>query len=278
MPDGVTGRLAREWKITNTNFDNDYSLEIEWDSAGSVDLSHLRLLVDDDGDFSDATVYSSSDGLTFSFGSIIIGGVGTTFVPKGTTKYITIGSADALTALPVELMYFKAQRIVDQVFLSWETSAEVNNDYFVLEKSYNGKDWIELTKVSGAGNSNQSNFYSYLDDYEGGCYYRLTQVDFDGTFEVFKTVFVGSDLDKLTMEVNPSPLEQSAEIKFTTPTDGLLDFLIYSQSGQIAYQAKVLGFEGENNVSVNTKYLKPGVYIFQLVGENGGRVQVRAMK
>ncbi len=106
-PASVVNRLAREWKVTNTNFSDSYSIEIEWDSVGAFDLSHMRLLVDDDGDFSNATVFAAGDaGLTFAIGSIIVGGIGIAHIPAGVTKFITLGSVDAATALPIELVDF----------------------------------------------------------------------------------------------------------------------------------------------------------------------------
>ncbi len=90
----------------NTNFSNEYSIEIEYKDLGTFELSDLRLLVDDDGDFSDATVYGTSDGLTFNYGSIIIGGLDPSIIGVGTTKFITIGLADNI--LPIKMVGFKA--------------------------------------------------------------------------------------------------------------------------------------------------------------------------
>ena len=94
MPAGIFARFQREWKITNTNFDDNFSLEFEWEEAGAFDIDDIRLLVDADGDFSDATILSTANGLTFTEGSIIVGGITTgtgNHIPTG-TSYLTLAS------------------------------------------------------------------------------------------------------------------------------------------------------------------------------------------
>ncbi len=233
-PAGVETRFEREWKITNTNFDDNFSIEIEWDSTGAFDINDVRLLVDDDGDFSNASVYSSSDGITFNIGSIIVGGLGTTIFPKGFSKFFTLASANAVTPLPVELLYFDAKALGDKVQLSWETMAEINNDYFIVEKSADGKVWEQIMEVPGVGNTTEQTYYTRLDmdGCNGNCYYRLTQVYFDGTQEVFKAINFGDSQKRLlTMTVSPNPVVGDAEILFTAPQSGSYNFSVMSQNG-----------------------------------------------
>lgn len=183
-PVGIATRWEREWKITNTNFNDSYTLEFEWDSVSAFDINDIRLLVDTDGDFSNATVLSVADGLTFSVGSIIVGGINTSHIPANSTRFITIGSVRDGTSLPIDLVDFTAQvHESNTVLLEWETASEINNDYFTIERSTNGINWEVVEKVAGAGNSLATLSYSAIDTepYYGVSYYRLMQTDFDGT-------------------------------------------------------------------------------------------------
>jgi hypothetical protein len=93
-----------------------------------------------------------------------------------------------INALPVELIDFNANLIDDsKTLIEWSTASENNCDYFIIDKSKNGFDWDYLSKVSGHGNSTQQIDYRIVDNYptQGITYYRLTQVDFDGNYEVF---------------------------------------------------------------------------------------------
>lgn len=66
--------------------------------------------------------------------------------------------------------------------LEWETATEINNDYFIVETSANGVDWNELDRVNGMGTTTQRNSYElYHQNPEATQYYRLKQIDFDGT-------------------------------------------------------------------------------------------------
>ncbi len=94
--------------------------------------------------------------------------------------------------LPVELLTFNAGISESGILVVWETATEINNDHFTLERSYDGKNFEAVTTVAGNGNSSELNFYKYNDvpPAYGQLYYRLTQYDFDGQFEIFPLISV----------------------------------------------------------------------------------------
>ena len=101
---------------------------------------------------------------------------------------MTFASKNPDWQLPVELVSFSAECNGNDAVLEWITSSEINNDYFKLERSTDAKNWETVAKVNGAGNSSELRTYEYVDKDipEGRTYYRLTQVDYDGTQEVFE--------------------------------------------------------------------------------------------
>lgn len=96
------------------------------------------------------------------------------------------------TALPITLMSFTAQKVENSNLLEWTTASELNNDYFLLERSTDGITWRTINKSSGAGNSNTLIDYSFSDyDFENTInYYRLSQVDFNGVSETFNIISI----------------------------------------------------------------------------------------
>lgn len=97
--------------------------------------------------------------------------------------------------LPIELEDFDGYNKEDNKnYLYWVTSTETNNDYFILERSFGGEHWEDIATVPGAGTVSTPSFYDFYDlDYMDGInYYRLTQVDFDGAYETFKTVAINT--------------------------------------------------------------------------------------
>ena len=215
-PAGIYSRLGRAWKITNTNFTDNFSLEIKWDSVGQFMLSDLRLLVSSSPDFSSAVAYDGS-AVTFSLGSIIVGNISNSVIPANSTAFITIGSANSTTTLPVKIENFTATVTASKtVLLNWATSNELNSEAFTVERSADGINWKPIIKVAAAGNSQVKTQYSAEDKqpYNGVSYYRLLQTDRDGkyNYSAVQTVKLNTGNTELTM-VYPNPVSHQLIIK-----------------------------------------------------------------
>ena len=109
--------------------------------------------------------------------------------------------------LPIELLYFTATAAYPDVLLTWATASEHDNDHFVVERSWNAEDWEPIATVPGAGNSLGTITYSDRDEdpLPGTSYYRLQQVDYDGTSTFSPPVSVRMNvLAAVTAFPNPS--------------------------------------------------------------------------
>ncbi|MFZ1686874.1 MAG: hypothetical protein WAU70_05620 [Flavobacteriales bacterium] len=108
---------------------------------------------------------------------------------SGSLYYIDDISVQDVTALPIELIDFRATCENDAVVLRWSTATETNNDHFTIERSGDGRAWEAIGSVAGAGNSQQTIQYSFTDPeiQSDTRYYRLMQTDFDGAHS-FSTV------------------------------------------------------------------------------------------
>ncbi|RYG29254.1 MAG: hypothetical protein EOO01_38495, partial [Chitinophagaceae bacterium] len=86
------------------------------------------------------------------------------------------------TPLPVTLINFSARIVSNEVILHWQTASEKDNHYFRVERSVNGKNFSEIGRVTGKGNSATKATYTFSDEHPtaGTAYYRLCQIDFDG--------------------------------------------------------------------------------------------------
>jgi hypothetical protein len=97
--------------------------------------------------------------------------------------------------LPIELLSFKGRDRNQYNELIWQTATERNNDYFTLEYSADGVNWITIATVNGVGNSNAKLTYT-LKDYhfkrKNVNYYRLTQTDYDGISKTFPIISVNN--------------------------------------------------------------------------------------
>ena len=153
---------------------------------------------------------------------------------------ITLCSRNA--ALPVKLITFTGERLDEQnVALFWETSEEVNNDHFEVERTLNpSRGYETVANVKGAGTSETTVKYETIDPngYTGYTYYRLKQVDMDGTFEYSSIIAIKGGLAPLTVSAFPNP-GQSKNIAFKVTgvkVSEQLAVVIYDVSGRIIYQ------------------------------------------
>ena len=138
----------------------------------------------------------------------------TSSAPISSFSPFTLASISSINPLPVELLSFDAIRNENNVDLTWVTASEINNDYFVVEKSSDGENFKPVLKTDGAGNSTSTIEYFDIDydPYPGVSYYRLKQVDYDGQFTYSNIVPVRfeSKTDKQNISAYPNPVSYNA--------------------------------------------------------------------
>ena len=121
---------------------------------------------------------------------------------------------DGLCILPIELSAFEASIKDNGVLISWATASELNNDYMALERSANGLDFLEITSVKGKGTTEEAQTYRYFDATPllGINYYRLRQVDFNGTVDHSKVIAITMDKGEL-LSIFPNPAKDRVYIQ-----------------------------------------------------------------
>lgn len=166
--------------------------------------------------------------------------------------------------LPVSLLYFKGTKYGEQAaLLSWATSAEVNNAYFELLRSTDGKNFQPITRVQGAGNSNGLKSYSFADENlpAGVYYYMLVQVDFDGTQTLSPIITINTDAAG-TVEVVPNAVLAGDAIKVLNYTGTTLSSVaLTDMTGKVLWETKAVT---ELESSVATTGLAPGIYLVKI--------------
>lgn len=170
--------------------------------------------------------------------------------------------------LPVELLYFIATAQKDLIYLTWSTATEIENDYFELERSENGKIFKPIVKIDGGGNSLMTLNYDYEDHSAiAGTlyYYRLKQVDFDGNFEYSEIVNAKLDAFKNDMEVYPNPVGSQVNINlryYSTAAEQVIT--IHNSQGKQVSLYKVSAMQNSwNDLMLNIDNLSKGIYFIK---------------
>ncbi len=136
---------------------------------------------------------------------------------------------------PVELASFTATTNSIEIILSWSTATELNNQGFEIERSEDNVSFNKIGFVPGLGPTTEPKSYNYLDQpaSSGTFYYRLKQVDYDGSFEYSEVVEVElEELNSYLLEQNyPNPFNPSTKIKYWISEFGLTILKVYDILG-----------------------------------------------
>ena len=178
-------------------------------------------------------------------------------------KYFTLATRDQTASpLPVELTTFTAKTLTDKVQLNWATATEVNNDYFEVQRSGNGQDFEHLKTVNGVGNSNTTNHYETFDKdpLKGLSYYRLKQVDFDGSFTY--SDIVTAEFNGQGISIYPNP---GSDLFFLEGSDmeQIRNIALLDIAGRTIEHALPINSKG-NRTAINLEQYPSGIYFVQL--------------
>lgn len=163
--------------------------------------------------------------------------------------------------LPIELSAFNAKKVGDLVQLDWTTQQEVNNDYFVIQRSFEGRIFEEVGEVAGAGNTTAVQHYGFVDKPEnsGTFYYRLKQVDFDGTIS-FSSVRTVTIEQVSTVRIIPTAVRNEAVLAYHSFNNGNLDIKVIGLSGSVVYSNTSAISKGNNEIPLDLDTLPAGLY------------------
>ncbi len=125
------------------------------------------------------------------------------------------GVVDSVVIVPINLTTFTGSKIEKNVQLNWATATEKNNSHFDIQRSNDGINFENITKVIGKGNSSSINNYSYTDINvpSNNLYYRLQQVDVNGKATLSAVILIKYDIKvNFELSVYPNPVANHTAI------------------------------------------------------------------
>ncbi len=126
-----------------------------------------------------------------------------------TRTFIVLEDCAPINPLPVELLTFKGKAGSQGITLNWNTASEKNNDRFEVERSVDGKNFERIGSLQGKGTTSSASSYQFIDKapLKGINYYRLNQVDFDGTNARSQVIKISAEqrLAGLGVQLIPNP-------------------------------------------------------------------------
>lgn len=170
------------------------------------------------------------------------------------------------TSLPVELISFRGEKANTNVQLTWKTATEINNDYFIIQRSMNGKTFENIGEVQGFGTTTETQSYSFIDPTpaNGANYYRLKQVDFDEKFDYSNIINIEMKRQSASIDVYPNPSTGYYNIKISNDWTSQTNLDVFDMTGRLVFSKKIL-----NNASeLNLAHLPNGNYFLKFTNQS----------
>lgn len=265
----ATSYISRYWKIEPTGitapvFNTTYTY-VDADVVGTESsLYPFRYLT--------AWMGSGGSGATFMQGTGSVNTITNVLTWNNMSSFGDFTGLGNGTPLPIVLLNFSASLVNNDGLINWVTSSEENNDYFLLERSWDAQNFEMINKQPGAGNSSTSISYNFTDVGVGlsgykFAYYRLKQTDFNGTFTYSKTIALPLSVKENISLIGyyPNPFTNYFEVVLVADNSYAANINLFNKQGQKVFTQKVNLQKGENKVYIdNLQSLSNGVYTLQV--------------
>jgi hypothetical protein len=177
------------------------------------------------------------------------------------------------TTLPIKLISFTGECEGNHALLKWQTATELNNDYFVIEKSIDGFQYFPIGTVDGSGNSHELKSYSFqgLEQENDMVYYRLKQIDFNGETSFSNTVPLKrcKDDNYQIDYVFYNSLTNEIVVNYTVIKTEKIDINIFDLQGKVVSQNKLVINQNENQVRLSLdQKMDNAVYFVSVISSN----------
>lgn len=263
IPVGCTVSLDGNITANNTVTLEIYGQLFFADNGDKLDLSSSssKINIYSGGSISGA---SNSNQIKIGSGGAEWSGPGTSAGPF----VITNGSS----TLPIELIEFFGTCETNGVKLNWSTATELNNDYFSIERSINGFDWLSIAKMEGGGTRKTLKHYTFTDHILNETkiyYYRLKQVDFDKSSSTSKLISVSCQQSfEIESTIFPNPASNEFNVQLNLKQEVAEVWLsVNNPIGEIVLERELKLVNGVNTFSFPISF-ESGIYTIVFSGEN----------
>jgi predicted esterase len=170
------------------------------------------------------------------------------------------------SVLPAGILYVKGKNVDKNNIIEWATATEYNSDHFEIQRSVDGKTFVTVGSIAAAGMSSKTIEYSYADDNApaNASYYRLMQVDKDGSFKYSIIVSVVNYQGKWLIETYPNPVVDELLVHVSASQNGIVNMRLVNQHGQILRNVQLQKHSEDIDTRVSMKGVPTGVYFLEI--------------
>jgi photosystem II stability/assembly factor-like uncharacterized protein len=255
-----------------------------WAVRNAPGFENFFMVVGDDGIINGKSYYSTDFGNLWN--SVPVATQSLYDVSMTTNNAWAVGPNGVIlkmnlsSVVPVELTAFTAQSENQKVILNWTTATELNNNGFEIQRKVAESEFATVGFVKGEGTTSNQREYSYIDKelVDGKYFYRLKQIDFNGTYEYSNVIEIDvRSLNEYALEQNyPNPFNPTTTIGYVLKEKSNAKLILLNAIGEeVAVLVNEEQEKGFHKVDFNASTLASGVYFYRL--QAGSFVQTRKM-
>ncbi len=161
--------------------------------------------------------------------------------------------------LPITFLFVQGTSEHSENIITWATATELNNDYFIIERSIDGINFNPIGKVNGIVNTSSINTYSFIDKSPSEkSYYRLKQIDTDGNYSYSEIILIING--QTGIEIYPNPNQGSFYVRFESPYQSYNLDIINTEGKSVITKSGIENVSGELEIAG----LPKGLYVVQV--------------
>lgn len=166
-------------------------------------------------------------------------------------------------SLPLHFTSFTGIIKDNKAALSWSTTNEVNNNFFVVERSLNGRNFDSVGRVQAGNNS--SNTYSFNENNTNATsYYRVKQVDINGAYTFSAVITVKNTGSNAAVTVYPTQAISTINYVLSSEAPATVTVQVYNITGQPVMSQQATLMQGLNVRSMDVSMLAKGSYVLRI--------------
>jgi hypothetical protein len=212
----------------------------------------------------------------------VLGGSQPNISPNGIPNLMTISGAGA--SLPITVSQFTAEKINERsARLFWETTSEVNSDYFIIQRSTDTENWESLGRVDAIGTPTSTQSYEFIDNTipttlrseDNIFFYRLAMVDLDEQYELSAIRTLSFEGTSGIINIYPNPTAQNLIVDLTS-VEGNSKIQLIDIQGRLIFEQKVTDEYNDIPVlNLRDMGLDNGTYLIRITEDSNRKVHTK---
>lgn len=297
LPGASAGNFSARFHTSQGTFYKEGNLDLFLDcSSGSAAKRLTYDFINIDGNDSMRVYFSTDAGLTFTKIDKVVLSINSSW----TTKIVDFNSTSATTVirfnigrdfgtsdfgldnisvtnntLPYTSIEFIGEKIGNANHLNWIVTNEIDVVQYEIERSTNGLLFSKLETIASKATNTTANSklnYTFKDNNvsAGNKYYRLKQIEKNGSIEYSKIVLV-KDAKNYGLSISnlfPNPVKNIATLHINSNQKNDIEITILNEVGNIVKQFKSTIISGDNFIQIKTSNLSTGNYFINIIGED----------